>query len=737
MRVAATWGVALLAGLLAWGAADASAATITVTNNADSGSGSLRAALAGAASGDTIVVPAESVTLTSGPLVVGHSVTIQGAGDTHTAVSGNFTSRVFEVLGPGVTATLAGMQILNGEAPVVEGHAAGGGIFVNEATLTLSNDLVVSNEAVSNGTGSNNGGTADGGGVFAGAGSSLTVISSLISDNWARAEGLGTGIGGISEGGAVADRGQLAISESAIVGNTSRASGGGGGGLAEAGGVLFDEINKTVGATIERTSITGNDAIANALAPGVKGGDAAASGVDLVYGSSQRLADDTISGNSVISDGDGTGGGGDALDGAVDVVLAPSTLVNVTIAGNTSKANSEAGTGGDAFVGGLRAGEGGEGEPATITNSTIDGNTAEAAGATLGKAEGGNLSAGESTIENTIIAAGTADPGQENCTPGTAGKATSLGGNIDSLDQCGFHGAGDRVNTNPLLEALRTNGGPVETMALQPGSPAIDGGHNSGCPGTDARGVLRPAGPACDSGAFEVAEPSAATEAASAVGSSSATLNGSARNPDLAGGEVSFQYGTTTAYGTATAAQAIGPTVAAGAFSAAVSGLAPGKTYHFRLEVQNAIGTAFGADQSFTTPSPKSGPLTPVPLATLDGGPHGGPSGTTFSLAASCTSAVACPLSIIATTKETLRHGKVLALSSRTRTVTVASANPTVPGATAHRQLAVKLNALGRALERRFGRLPITLSVYVIQGSKRVLLERVHLVLRPRRRHRH
>ena len=38
-------------------------------------------------------------------------------------------------------------------------------------------------------------------------------------------------------------------------------------------------------------------------------------------------------------------------------------------------------------------------------------------------------------------------------------------------------------------------------MALQPGSPAIDAG--SGCPAVDQRGVGRPAGPACDIGAYE------------------------------------------------------------------------------------------------------------------------------------------------------------------------------------------------------------------------------------------
>ena len=47
---------------------------------------------------------------------------------------------------------------------------------------------------------------------------------------------------------------------------------------------------------------------------------------------------------------------------------------------------------------------------------------------------------------------------------------------------------------------LSANGGPTLTVPLLPGSPAID--HASGCPPTDQRGVSRPQGAGCDSGAF-------------------------------------------------------------------------------------------------------------------------------------------------------------------------------------------------------------------------------------------
>ena len=68
---------------------------------ADSGAGTLRAALAGAAANDTIdfnlPYPA-TITLTSGQLVVGTSVTISGPGANQLAVNGGGNSRVFSLI---------------------------------------------------------------------------------------------------------------------------------------------------------------------------------------------------------------------------------------------------------------------------------------------------------------------------------------------------------------------------------------------------------------------------------------------------------------------------------------------------------------------------------------------------------------------------------------------------------------------------------------------------------------
>ncbi|HSU54854.1 MAG TPA: hypothetical protein VLT36_12410, partial [Candidatus Dormibacteraeota bacterium] len=74
------------------------ATTITVTNTADSGAGTLRVALASAANGDTInfslTTPAKII-LTGGELVISKNVNIVGLGATNLAVDGNSASRVF------------------------------------------------------------------------------------------------------------------------------------------------------------------------------------------------------------------------------------------------------------------------------------------------------------------------------------------------------------------------------------------------------------------------------------------------------------------------------------------------------------------------------------------------------------------------------------------------------------------------------------------------------------------
>jgi hypothetical protein len=59
-----------------------------------------------------------------------------------------------------------------------------------------------------------------------------------------------------------------------------------------------------------------------------------------------------------------------------------------------------------------------------------------------------------------------------------------------------------------MLDVLADNNGLTWTMALLPGSPAIDAAGDQACAdptvdGTDQRGIPRPIGSSCDIGAFE------------------------------------------------------------------------------------------------------------------------------------------------------------------------------------------------------------------------------------------
>src|SRR3989442_8393169 len=89
---------ALLLGAAVAAPARLGAATITVNNTDDSGVGSLRQAIQTAAPGDKIDFSVTGViTLTNGALLIEQNLTIIGPGAAKLSVSGNSSSRVFEI----------------------------------------------------------------------------------------------------------------------------------------------------------------------------------------------------------------------------------------------------------------------------------------------------------------------------------------------------------------------------------------------------------------------------------------------------------------------------------------------------------------------------------------------------------------------------------------------------------------------------------------------------------------
>ncbi|MCP5047036.1 MAG: hypothetical protein GY940_07675 [bacterium] len=95
--------------------------------------------------------------------------------------------------------------------------------------------------------------------------------------------------------------------------------------------------------------------------------------------------------------------------------------------------------------------------------------------------------------------------------------------------------------------------------------------------------------------------PTAVTDAASGLSYTGAALNGTV-NANNDSTTVTFEYGTTTSYGTAiTADQSPVTGTSDTMVSKTISGLTPGTTYHYRVVATNSRGTANGADMTFTT----------------------------------------------------------------------------------------------------------------------------------------
>ncbi len=194
--------------------------------------------------------------------------------------------------------------------------------------------------------------------------------------------------------------------------------------------------------------------------------------------------------------GGGTGGGGAGLGGAVfnagTLNLIASTLTGNTATGG-SGGHSGQGLGGAVFnLNGT----------VSIVNATLASNTAAQGGGgiyNLGDSGTGNVS-----LTNTILAytAGVATDFQDASI--NVGSVLYSGTNNLIKNNNGFTG-GAVTGQDPLLGPLASNGGPTHTMALLPGSPAINAGVAVAGVTTDQRGFPLDSPP--DIGAFQVQVP--------------------------------------------------------------------------------------------------------------------------------------------------------------------------------------------------------------------------------------
>jgi hypothetical protein len=438
--------------------------TLVPTTLADGGPGSFRQVLLDALSGDTIVITNSGTLTLTNELVLNKNLTIVGPGASQFSFSGNHACRVFNVASNS-TVSISGLTICNGKAPdgangpdnvyiqnvggCPGGDGGDGGGIFNLGTLTLSNCVITANAAGNGGKGGDpntittyngdsggNGGHGGHGGGLYNAGSLLLTTCTVTAcipgvggngGNGADASSTGTGAhgghggnaGNGGNGGAIYSDGPLTLTACTVSANLGSAGGGGG-----KGGVNLYGLGGSGGA-------------------GGRGGDAAG----ICCASSCQLTDCTINGN--ISNSGGPGGAGGV--------------------GNVSGSAGSAGSVGN--IGGIYS----SGSLA-LTACTVSANNTAGSG-------GGVFSVGSTTVRDSLIALNTAA-----ASPDVAGNFTSQGHNLvgRSDGSAGFTNAvnADLVGSaasplNPLLSPLANNGGPTFTMALRPGSPAIDAGDDS------------------------------------------------------------------------------------------------------------------------------------------------------------------------------------------------------------------------------------------------------------------
>ena len=112
--------------------------------------------------------------------------------------------------------------------------------------------------------------------------------------------------------------------------------------------------------------------------------------------------------------------------------------------------------------------------------------------------------------------------------------------------------------------------------------------------------------------------PGATTGAATGIGSTTATLNGTV-DPNSRDTTFYFEYGASTSYGTKTTVRSAGSAASPQNEAVGISKLSVGKTYHFRIVATSDAGTTTGSDATFTTssaPLAETADASPVAVTT-------------------------------------------------------------------------------------------------------------------------
>jgi len=484
--------------------------TLTVTSSTLSGNRAFRPG-GGIfnARGGTLTVT--SSTLSGSYSLLGGGGIFNAAGGTMTVTNSTLSGNLASAIGDGGggienngTVTVTSSILSGNSAPVGGGILNGGG-----ASLAVTNSTLSSNSATGTpgqpDTGS--GGGIDNFGM-------LTVTSSTLSGN--SASGIGGGIDNDSSldlSTGIATTGTLTVTNSTFNGNSAtfngvsgitRSLGGSGGGIFNSGTL-----------TVTNGTFSGNSAT---------GGSGGGSGGGIYNGDTMTVTNSTFADNSATG---GPGGGIYNLSGTMTVTN--STLARnstsgfdgggiynyngtLTVTNSTLSSNSASGNGGGISNGAATISIYNHNGTMTVTNSTLSGNSAGGSG-------GGIDNFGMLTVTNSTLSSNSAmtDGGgifnNSGSTLNLTNTIVASNTNPSSPDISGTITTNDHnlIGGTPLLAALGNYGGPTQTVALLPGSPAIDAGDDTACASTgpagvnnkDQRGVTRPVGAHCDIGAFE------------------------------------------------------------------------------------------------------------------------------------------------------------------------------------------------------------------------------------------